>query len=86
MGGPANICFRIIVVEQPNGGITFVERLSNYLIDFFKGVSGRKVVKVDFVVEVSGEGTYKRLSYEGDVEGIKDLFNTIQAVNDGKNA
>ncbi|WP_130855201.1 hypothetical protein [Olivibacter jilunii] len=47
--------------------------LSDYISDHFKGVFGQKKVYADFYVETKEKGKIKRLSYKGDVQGLKEL-------------
>jgi len=54
--------------------------LSNYITDFFKGTFGEKKVKLDIVVEVTPKTTYKRISYEGNAEGLKNLDKIIKSL------
>lgn len=47
--------------------------ISNYLTDWFRGMpTGRRKAKLDIVLQV-GKGQYKKLHYEGPVEGLEDL-------------
>ncbi|MGD1891080.1 MAG: hypothetical protein ACFB15_10865 [Cyclobacteriaceae bacterium] len=55
--------------------------LSNYVGDFFKGSLDDKKVKFDIVVETTKEKEYKRIKYEGDPEGIKQLDKIIKSLN-----
>jgi hypothetical protein len=54
--------------------------LSNYISDFFKGSFGSKKVKLDIIVEVTPKKTYKRISYEGNPEGLKNLEEIIKSL------
>jgi hypothetical protein len=55
--------------------------LSNYITDFFKGVPGQKTVKLDIVVERNGDMSCKKISYEGDVNGIDSLVDVIRQIS-----
>lgn len=55
--------------------------ISNYATDFFKGMSGKKCIKLDIVVERTKTKTCKRISYEGDAEGLKNLPDVIREVS-----
>lgn len=46
--------------------------MSNYATDFFKGIRGRKTVKLNVVVQ-NRNGNSKRISYEGGQEGLKEI-------------
>ena len=53
--------------------------LSNYLTDFFKGSFSEKKVKIEIYVEERKDVKFKKITYEGNVEGIKELENIIKA-------
>lgn len=53
--------------------------LSNYLTDFFKGSFSEKKVKIEIYVEERKDVKFKKITYEGGVEGIKELENIIKA-------
>jgi len=50
-----------------------IDLIRDYAITLYRGVADRKVIKAEFVVEQSEGHTYKRLSYEGDVEGMREI-------------
>lgn len=54
--------------------------LSNYIYDLCKGTSGKKTAHVDLYVETKEKGKVKRISYNGSVEGLKELENIIKAM------
>jgi hypothetical protein len=56
--------------------------LSGYILDFLKGMPGTKTVKLDIVVEKSGNRSCKKISYEGDVIGLNTLPDIIRQVSD----
>ena len=51
--------------------------ISNYLTDWFKGAFGNNKVKLDIVIEATG---CKRIHYEGNVEGLKQIEGIIAQV------
>lgn len=53
--------------------------LSNYLTDFFKGSFSDKKVKIEIYVEERRGVKFKKITYEGGLEGIKELENIIKA-------
>jgi len=53
---------------------------SEYCKDIFKGTLGKKKVKLDIYVETHKKKTVKKISYEGDSEGIKDLTDIIKSL------
>lgn len=56
--------------------------IANYATDFFKGISGKKSIKLDVVVEKTKSKTCKKISYEGNAEGLKGLADVIRATSD----
>ncbi|MGD0207474.1 MAG: hypothetical protein ABSC89_07715 [Verrucomicrobiota bacterium] len=47
--------------------------ISNYATDFFKGITGRKKVELDVIVQnKNGKGS-KKIHYEGGPEGLKEI-------------
>jgi hypothetical protein len=56
--------------------------ISNYLTDWFRGIPESNKVKIDIVVETKS-GAYKRVRYEGDPDGLKNLPDVIREVNNG---
>ncbi|WP_146002781.1 hypothetical protein [Telmatospirillum siberiense] len=51
--------------------------LSNYITDLFRGVPGDKKVKFNIVLEKKKNKLCKRISYEGDIEGLSELSKII---------
>lgn len=54
--------------------------LSNYLTDLFKGSFGRRKAKFEIIIETKKNMKYKKISYEGNPEGIKDLIKVIKDI------
>lgn len=54
--------------------------LANYATEFFRGISSLHEVKLDVVVERKRNETYKRISYQGPVAGLRDLPEVIREV------
>lgn len=53
--------------------------ISNYVTDFFKGVQGAKLAKLDIVTE-SRDGSCKKVKYRGPASGLQELPNILRAV------
>ena len=70
-----------LVSENPNAVSVALGVISNYATEFFKGSPG-KSVKLKLVVERKKDKSCKLLSYEGDVEGLKSLADTIRRISD----
>lgn len=54
--------------------------ISNYLTDWFKGISGSGKVKLDIVTGTKA-GDYKIIHYEGDADGLEQLPEVIREVH-----
>ncbi|MDK4715882.1 hypothetical protein [Rhizobium sp. CNPSo 4039] len=68
--------------QEPNVVNLALNVLSTYITDFFKGAPGRKTVKLEIVVEKRRSTLCKRLKYEGDAEGIRELAAAIGRLAD----
>ncbi|WP_150430674.1 hypothetical protein [Dechloromonas sp. CZR5] len=56
--------------------------ISNYATDFFKGISGGKSIKLEVVIEKTKSKTCKKITYQGDVDGLKNLPEIIREIAD----
>lgn len=56
--------------------------IANYATDFFKGMSEKKQVTLDVIVERTKSRTYRRISYKGDPDGLKSLPKIIGEMAD----
>lgn len=59
--------------------------IAGYATDFFKGIPGRRNVKLSVVVEDKTKKASKIIHYEGDIDGLKDISDIAGKVftNDG---
>lgn len=53
--------------------------LGNYATDFFKGIGGAHEVNLNIVVENKNK-TFKKIAYQGPIEGLKGLAEVIREV------
>ena len=51
--------------------------IANYLTDFFRGISGRKRVTFDVVVEQTKSKKHVHVHFDGDIDGFKQLPDTV---------
>lgn len=58
-----------------------LELLSNHISDYFKGKFGSKNVKLEVIVETKPKSEYKKINYEGEIEGLKEVAEMIKALN-----
>ncbi|WP_405569676.1 hypothetical protein [Winogradskyella sp. Asnod2-B02-A] len=78
--GPAIFISLSMLSENQHLIAIAINVASEYCKDFFKGTLGKKKVKLDIYVETHKKKTVKKISYEGDSEGIKDLVDVIKSV------
>lgn len=76
--GPTIFIGYTILVENPHLVDISISLLSSYLYDLFKGTSGNKKVKFDIVIGNEKKKSFKKISYEGNVEGVKELKDVIK--------
>jgi len=70
-----------LLIDNPAAVSVALGVLSNYITEFLKGTPGQKRAKLDIVVERSGDMSCKKISYEGDVEGIKSLAEIVRQIS-----
>jgi hypothetical protein len=73
-----------LLSQNPHAISVALGVISNYLTDWFKGIpDNRKIVRQDLVVEtIEAKGMiYKRIRYEGDIEGLQQLPEIIREVS-----
>jgi hypothetical protein len=56
--------------------------LANYLTEFFKGLPGKNKITLNIVVEKTPERSCKKISYEGNAEGLESLPEIIRSIAD----
>lgn len=77
--GPTIFVGASLLSQNPNVISIALGVISNYLTDWFKGTVGDKRVRLDIVVEMEGN-KYKRVHYEGNVDGLKELPKILHEV------
>lgn len=77
--GPTLFIPLAVLNENPQLVSLAIGILSNCITDFFKGIPQRqRNVQLDIVVETDGDSSYKKISYEGGVEGLDALPKIIR--------
>jgi hypothetical protein len=67
-----------LYLSQNQQGVSIaLNIISNYLTDFFKGIPGKKTVRLDVVVEHTKGKKYLRVHYEGDEQGLSEVSKAI---------
>jgi hypothetical protein len=78
--GPTIFASAALLSENPALVSVAFGVISNYLTDWFKGTPiGLRKVRLDVVIE-AGKREYKRLHYEGPVEGLQELAAVVREV------
>jgi hypothetical protein len=54
--------------------------LANYITDFFKGTLKNRKVKFEIIIETKKRKEFSKISYDGDIEGLKDLEGIIKSL------
>lgn len=72
--GPAIFIPIALLNENPQIVSLAIGVLSNCITEFFKGIPKRqRNVKLVLIVETDGNRAYKKITYEGDIEGLRSL-------------
>lgn len=55
--------------------------ISNYISDFLRGIpSHQKTVKIEIVVEKTADCSFRSLKYEGNIDGLAEIPETIRVI------
>jgi hypothetical protein len=60
-----------------------IDCIRDYALFLYKGIADKKTVKAEVVVEEAAGHTYKRVTYEGDVEGLRELLRAAKEIYGG---
>ncbi len=71
--GPIIFVGSSLLKQNPDAISPALGVISNYLAGWYRVIAAEQKVKLDIVVEQAEGGGYKRIEYEGDVEGLKEL-------------
>jgi hypothetical protein len=66
--------------QNPEAVAIALSVIANYVTDFFRGFGGEKNIKLDIIVEKTKSKTCKKISYEGNIDGLKDLAEIVKEV------
>jgi len=69
-----------LMAQSPDVVSVGMNVLSNYITDFLKGVSGKKVIKIDIIFEEKNGKTFKKIKYEGDDQGISAIVEIVKQI------
>lgn len=76
--GPTILIGFSVLSENPQLIEISISLISSYLYDLFKGSGGNKKVKFDIVIGNENNKSFKKISYEGDIDGVKELNSIIK--------
>jgi len=77
--GPTLFIPIALLNENPQIVSLAIGVLSNCITDFFKGIPKRqRSVALSVIVETEGNRAYKKITYEGDIEGLTSLPKIIR--------
>jgi hypothetical protein len=80
--GPTILFTSALITQNPQLVDIALGVISNYLTDWFKGLPKEQKKARLNIVEETRSGSYKRLQYEGDVEGLKELPKIVRSLHD----
>ncbi len=69
-----------VISENPNLVTVTLNIISNYIYENLKGAIGQGKAHVEFHIESREKGKVKKIDYNGDAEGLKDLEKIIKAM------
>lgn len=70
-----------LLKQNPDMISAALDAVKDYVSDFFKGVTGKRNIKAELVIEDRREKKYKKFTYEGSPEGLKELSKSIKSLN-----
>jgi hypothetical protein len=65
-----------LLSSEPSAVTVALGIISNYLTDIFRGTPDKKI-KLDIAIERKGNSISKKLTYEGDPAGLKEIADAI---------
>jgi hypothetical protein len=80
--GPVFYISWSLLTENGAPWLAMLEVIKDYLAGYFRGRPAQGIVKFSYIVETKPGRTYKKLDYEGSIEGMDKLPATLQAVAD----
>lgn len=78
--GPTLLFTISMVANNPHLVGISLNLVSSYLYDFLKGTIGDKTIKFEVVVENKRKKEFKKIKYEGSVDGIIELEKVIKSL------
>jgi hypothetical protein len=57
-----------------------IDVIRDYCLDLFKGIGKNREISAEIVIEDRKAKQYKRLTYKGDPEGLRELTAAVKAL------
>lgn len=80
--GPVFYISWSLLTESGAPWLATLEVMKDYLTGYFRGRPAPTIIKLTYIVETTPGRTYKKLDYEGNIEGMDKLPATLRAVAD----
>ena len=72
----------VFIIQNPYLIDVAIGVISNYLTDWFKGISDKEKKVSLNIVEETRSGSYKKIDYSGPLEGLQELPAIIRSIHD----
>ena len=77
---PILFCSALTISQNPNVINIVCGIIANYTTDFFKGIKKEPTIKLSVVIESEKNKKTKKITYEGNVNGLKELVDTVKEI------
>ena len=71
-----------IIRTNPDLISLVLDIVKKHIADLFKGLANSKTISVEIVVEKRKGGTFQKISYEGDLEGLSKLAEMVKETHE----
>jgi hypothetical protein len=58
-----------------------IDLIRDYAVSLFKGVGADRSVKAEIVVELTEDGTFQKITYEGAAEGLSEITKMVATIH-----
>lgn len=69
------------IAKNPDVITVTLSLIQEYLVEMFRGTKGDQTVAADVVIEYGKSGKCRKISYSGDVSGLKDFAKIVASAN-----
>ena len=67
--------------DNPDLPSVAIDLMKGYLSDMFKGMTKDKMIKAEFVIEKTVDGTFQKITYDGNADGLDKVIQLIRDVH-----